>query len=125
MPALPEEVSHAWDNREGPVVLTTVDNEGVPNSIYASCVSMYGNDTIVVANNYFSKTMKNIAGGGKGSALFLTKEGKPYQIKGRIEYHQSGPIFEDMKTWNPDKHPGHGAAALKAEEVYSGATQLM
>jgi hypothetical protein len=26
-----------------------------------------------------------------------------------------------MKKWNPQKHPGHAAAALNVEEVYSGA----
>jgi hypothetical protein len=26
----------AWENRDGPVVFTTVDEQGTPNSIYAS-----------------------------------------------------------------------------------------
>jgi len=30
-----------------------------------------------------------------------------------------------MKKWNPPKHPGHAAAALKAEEIYSGAEKLL
>jgi len=30
-----------------------------------------------------------------------------------------------MKTWNPEKHPGHAAVALKVEEVYSGVEKLM
>ncbi len=29
------------------------------------------------------------------------------------------------KKWNPEKHPGHAAAALKVEEVYSGAEKLL
>jgi len=29
-----------------------------------------------------------------------------------------------MKTWNSPKHPGHAAAALRIEEVYSGAEKL-
>jgi len=125
MPALPEVVSQAWENREGPLVLSTVDKEGTPNAIYATCVSKFGDDTIVIANNYFSKTMENILAGSKGSILFITKEGKAYQLKGRIEYHQDGPVFEDMKTWNPQKHPGHAAAALKVEAIYSGAEKLL
>jgi hypothetical protein len=36
-----------------------------------------------------------------------------------------GAIFEDMKKWNPEKHPGHAAAALKVEEVYKGAERLI
>ncbi len=125
MVALPEEVSKAWDNREGPIILSTVNGDGIPNSIYATCVSKYSEDTIVIANNYFSKTLENILAGSKGSVLFITKKGKAYQIKGSIEYHQEGLLFEDMKKWNPKKHPGHAATALKVEEVYKGAEKLL
>ena len=125
MPALPARVSKAWDDREGPIILSTVDENGNPNAIYATCVSKFSEDTIVVANNYFSKTLHNILAGSKGSILFITKEKASYQIKGTIEYHQEGPIFDDMKKWNPEKHPGHAAAALKVEEVYKGAEKLL
>ncbi len=125
MTALPEEVSKAWDNREGPIILSTVNGDGIPNSIYATCVSKYSEDTIVIANNYFSKTLENIRAGSKGAVLFITKDKKSYQIKGSIEYHQTGPLFEDMKKWNPQKHPGHGATVLKVEEVYMGAVKLL
>ncbi len=125
MAVLPEEVSKEWENRKGPIVLSTVNKEGVPNSIYATCVSKYDEETLVVANNFFSKTLENITAGSTGSILFLTKENKSYQIKGTIEYHKDGPVFDDMKKWNPKKHPGHAAAALKVEAVYSGAKKLV
>jgi len=125
MAVLPEEVSKAWENRQGPIILTTVSKEGTPNSIYATCVSKYSEDTLIVANNYFSKTLKNIEAGSSGSILFITPENKSYQVKGRIEYHTDGPLFEDMKKWNPEKHPGHAATALKVEAVYKGAEQLL
>jgi len=125
MAALPEKVSQAWENREGPIILSTVDEDGHPNAIYATCVSKFSEEIIVVANNYFSKTMENIIAGSKGSILFITKEGTSYQIKGSIEYHKEGVIFDDMKKWNAKQHPGHAAAALNVEEVYSGAEKLL
>ena len=125
MAILPAIVSKEWENREGPVVFSTVDMDGNPNAVYATCTSKYSEEIIVVANNYFSKTMDNIQTGSKGSILFITKEGKSYQIKGSIEYHTSGTIYVDMKKWNPEKHPGHGAAALNVVEVYSGAEKLL
>ena len=124
MSKLPKIIDEAWVNREDRSVFTTVDEAGVPNSVYVTCTARYGGDLIVVADNYFAKTKKNIFSGSKGSVLFITKDGKAYQAKGTIEYHRDGEVFNDMKTWNPEKHPGHGAVAVKVEEVYSGAEKI-
>jgi len=123
--ALPEAVSQAWEDRNGAVVLTTVDETGKPNSIYATCVSKFDDETLVVADNFFDKTKKNIFAGSKGSMLFITNGGKAFQVKGAFEYHKEGEVFDDMKKWNPKKLPGHAAAALKVEEVYTGAEKLL
>jgi len=125
MKKIPEEVSKAWDKREGPVVFTTVDKEGSPNSIYVTCVSKYNAGTIVVANNYFDKTKTNIFSGSLGSILFITDDNKSYQIKGSIKYYTEGAIFDDMKKWLPEKYPGHAAAALEIKEIYSGSKKLL
>ena len=60
----------------------------------------------------------------KPTFLFITTNGKAYQAKGTIEYYREGEIFDDMKIWNPEKHPGHAVAALKVEEVYFGAEKV-
>jgi uncharacterized protein len=125
MKKMPEEVSKAWDKREGPVVFTTVDKEGIPNSIYATCVSKYDEETIVIANNYFEKTKKNILIGSLGSILFITDEKKSYQIKGSIRYYTDGDIFDDMKKWLPEKYPGHAAVSIDIKEIYSGSKKLL
>lgn len=124
MACLPEDVRQGWEDRDGPVILATVSTDGVPNIIYASCVAAFGDDRLVVADNYFDKTRKNLLNGGMGSLLFRCKKGKAYQVKGILEYHKDGEVFDDMKTWNPSQHPGNAAAALRIEEVYSGAEKL-
>lgn len=124
MSTLPEIVREAWGDRDGPVILATVDEDGTPNIIYATCVGLFGDGRLVVADNYFDKTRRNLLRGGKGALLFRTKQGKAYQVKGVLEYHRDGEIFDFMKSWNPPKHPGHAAAALKAEAAYSGAQRL-
>ena len=125
MSVLPKEVSTAWDKREGAIVFTTVDEDKIPNSIYATCVSKFDEETIVIADNYFHKTRNNILAGSKGSILFITDKGNAFQLKGTIEYHKEGEVFDDMKKWNPEKHPGHAATVLKVEEVYSGSEKLL
>ena len=125
MSELPETVTKAWSNRKGPAVLTTVDKNGIPNTVYVTCISIFNNDTILIADNFFNKTRQNILAGSKGSFLFITDDEKAFQIKGNIEYHKKGKIFEDMKKWNPPQHPGHAAAVLRVEEVYTGAKKLL
>lgn len=120
----PNAIINAWSERKGPLILTTVDTNGTPNSIYATCTKMLDDGSIVVADNYFKKTQENILAGSKGSILFITNDGKAYQVKGKIEYHKEGAIFDDMKSWNPKKHPGHAAAVLRVEDAYSGAEKL-
>jgi predicted pyridoxine 5'-phosphate oxidase superfamily flavin-nucleotide-binding protein len=119
-----ESVRTAWAEREGPAVLATTDAAGLPNAIYVGSLRQPGDGTVVIADNYFHKTRANILAGSRGALLFITKQQKAYQLKGRFEYHKSGPIFDDMKRWNPTKHPGVAAAALRVEEIYSGSERL-
>ena len=124
MNLLTEEVCNAWKNRNGAVVLTTIGKDGIANSIYVTCAEMYEDKQIVVADNYFNKTRENILEGSAGIILFITKEGKAYQIKGSLEYRKNGDLFDFMKCWNPERHPGHAAVVLVPEKVYSGAKQI-
>lgn len=114
-----------WENRIPAVVFTTVSDNGIPNSIYATCVSQYANDVFLVANNFFDKTLKNIRSGSKGAILFMTNEDKAFQMKGTVKHFTSGEEFDNMKSWNPERLPGHGVAVLKVEEVFSGAEKLL
>ena len=124
MATLPENVRQAWDDRDGPAIMATVNENGVPNIIYVTCVNAFDNERLVVADNYFQKTRSNLKSGAKGCLLFMDKMGKAYQVKGTFEYHTEGEIFEHMKSWNPPEHPGHAAAVLLVEEVYSGAEKV-
>lgn len=125
MTILPEQIIAAWKEREGAIVLTTVDADSTPNVIYATCVALYQNEKIVVADNYFDKTRQNIERGSKASLLFRTKGGKAYQLKGTIHYHTSGQVFDEMKRWNPAKHPGRAAAVLTVKAIYAGAKKII
>lgn len=124
MNSLPESICKAWDNRDDAVILATVDENNIPNVIYVTCVALYQNRKIVIADNYFNKTRKNILSQPKGAILFKTKDNKTYQLKGIFQHETSGELFDFMKSWNPVKHPGHAAAVFTAQEIYSGAEKL-
>lgn len=122
--SLPVEIENGWLEREGPVVLGTVDASGVPNLVYASIVSRMKDGRVAVADNYFSKTLANIHRGSRASILFITKAHKSYQIKGTLEYCTEGPLYEEMLTWADPKHPRRGVAVLNVEEAFSGSDKL-
>ena len=124
MRAIPPAVKKGWESRKGAIVFTTVNEQNIPNAIYASCVKLYDDHTILIADNYFSKTRQNINTNSTASLLFITEDNTAYQIKGSIQYHVRGRYFNDMKQWNPEKLPGHAVAIIKIKEVYSGAKRL-
>ena len=125
MAVFTNEITEAWNNREAATVFTTVSADGISNSIYATCVSKFSDDKLLIADNFFSKTKENLLNGSKfANLLFITKEGKAYQVKGTVERLTEGPEFDDMKTWNGER-PGHAVAVLHIEEVYSGAEKLV
>lgn len=125
MAKLPKEIMEFWKDKERAVVLTTVSKEGIPNSIYATCVKMYDESTILIADNYFDKTKRNLIDNEISSVLFITKEGKSIQIKGKTTLKEDGLYFDDMKKWNPEHLPGVGVAVFKVEKAYAGAEELL
>ena len=125
MATLTEIAIQAWENREGPVVLTTVGSSGIPNTIYVTCVKKISDSKIVVADNKMHKTRANIKAGCTVSLLYITSEKKAFQLKGSVQYQTSGKIFDEMKTvWLDKKYPGNAAVVIDIEEVYSGADKL-
>lgn len=120
-----DQVVQAWENRKGPAVFVTVcAAQAIPNAIYVSEIHHVPGQGFIIADNYFSKTRKNINEGSKGAILFITTEHKSFQVKGSLTYQTQGPIFENMKSWHDPKYPGVAAVLLQVEEAYSGAEEL-
>jgi predicted pyridoxine 5'-phosphate oxidase superfamily flavin-nucleotide-binding protein len=125
MERLPWEVLEDWERREGFPVLTTVDEHGLPNSVWVGSVWLEKGSYFVIGDNHFDKTRHNLQLGGPGCLLFLAPQIRGYQIKGRFEYHAQGPIFERMKRDLLDpKFPGVAAVVLRPGEVWRGAQRL-
>ena len=119
-----ELLARAWENREGPAVLATVDATKKPNAIYVGEIWFDAPEGFIVADNYFHKTRANIKNGTRGAILFITKDRKSFQAKGVMTYHTAGPVFDTMRSRHDPKHPGVAATLLRVEEAYSGAERL-
>jgi len=124
MKKIPDIVIKAWNDRKGPIVFSTVSDDAIPNAVYASCVSLLNDNKILIANNFFDKTLKNILSGSKCAILFITQDDTSYQIKGSVNYYTEGEAYENMRTWNHRHLPGHGVAVMETEEIYTGAEKI-
>jgi len=117
-------LAEAWGGRIGPAVFTTVDLSGNPNSIYVLSMKLLDDGRVLLMDNRFHKTRENIKGGSRGAFLFLAPGHKYYQVKGRLEYFSSGPLFEDFKKEIEPRFARLAAVLLHPEEIYCGAERL-
>ncbi len=124
MSSLPQSFNDAWEQREARMIFTTVNPSGEPNAVWVLCVNKLDDQRILIANNFFNKTLENIHSGSQGSLLIIAPEREAYQIKGSLEYHTDGPIFKEMKDWLDPKFAGVGAVILNIESIYYGAEKV-
>ena len=117
-------------NKQELHILSTSSKEGTPNTIYLKFLKVYNNKQILIADNKFFKTEKNLLENPKISFVVLDKENKKaYQIKGTAEIHKDDKIFEDAAKWVEEKRSGpttypKSAVVLNVEEIYCGAEKI-
>ena len=125
MSTLPDAFLDAWEKRDPRMIFTTVSSSGEPNSVWVLCTNKLDDQRILIANNFFSKTLENINSGSRGALLLIAPEREAYQIKGSLEYHTDGPVYDDMKAWLDPKFAGVGATILNIESIYYGAEKIV
>ncbi len=127
---IPKEIAEVID-REPLYIISTASKEGIPNTIYVKFLKVYDEGHILIADNKFSKTEKNLQENPKVSFVVLDKENKKaYQVKGTAEIFKEGKIFDETVEWvetersTPDTFP-KSAVLLKVDEIYSGAERIL
>ena len=118
-------------NKQELHVLSTSSKERVPNIIYLKFLKVYNDEQILIANNKFFKTEKNLLENPRIAFVVLDKENKKsYQITGTVQIHKEGKIFEETVKWveekrsSPTTYP-KSAVILNVEEIYCGAEKLI
>ena len=117
-------------NKQELHILSTSSKEGTPNIVYLKFLKVYNDEQILIANNKFFKTEKNLLENPKISFVVLDKENrKAYQIKGTAEFHKEDQIFKDTVKWVTDKklasttYPKSGII-LNVKEIYCGTEKI-
>lgn len=89
------------------VVLATAGKNGVPNAVPVNAKGIIDDETIVISDQFFNKTLANVKENPQVSVSFW--EGmNGYQLKGKAQIVTDGPIYENM------------AAAVKAKGEEKG-----
>lgn len=125
MAILPEEIFTAWESREGPSVLCTVNSKNEPNAIYASYVGIYDIERFYIVNHFMNKTHQNIEAGSKGSLLFFSDDQGAYQIKGSFIHLEQGEEYQKIIQGMPEGLPSKEVILLVASEVYTGSKRVI
>jgi len=90
----------------GVLHLATASKAGVPNVAPMGAV-MIEDDTILIANNFMNKTMKNILENPQVSVLVWNREiGNCFQLKGTAEVMKDTPAHKKMRDMLEAKKPG-------------------
>lgn len=113
--------------KQGIFVLGTADLNGTPNVVPVGAVKILDDETILISDQYFLKTLSNLKDNPKVAMSFWEADkGEGYQIKGDATIHTEGKIYEDTVQWIRDfsekiGHPlkSKGGIVIKITEIYS------
>jgi predicted pyridoxine 5'-phosphate oxidase superfamily flavin-nucleotide-binding protein len=80
------------------VVLATATKEGVPNVVPVGAKKILDEETILISDQFFDKTLKNIKE-NPYVAITIWDNHEGYQLKGTVNVETSGPRFEETARW--------------------------
>ncbi|MBN2016117.1 pyridoxamine 5'-phosphate oxidase family protein [Candidatus Dojkabacteria bacterium] len=98
----------------------TCNKQGKPNVVAVACVKVVDQDKILITDNFFNKTRKNLLENKNVALTVWNKEEEyGYQFKGPAEYFTEGKWKEIVDEMEENKGLAHKAAVLvTVKEVY-------
>ena len=106
-------------------ILATATTDGVPNAVPVGAKKMIDNETILISDQFFTKTLANMKANPKVSVSFWEGH-EGYQIKGSVTIETSGSRFEETSKWIEEMGnkigvplKSKGAVILMIDEIYN------
>lgn len=114
-------------NQVQTAVLATATSKGVVNAVPVAAKKIIDNETILISDQFFGKTLANMKENPIVAVTFWEgREG--YQLKGSVTIETSGQRFEETARWIEEMAAqkgmpikSKGAVILKIEEIYGVA----
>jgi len=123
-------------NKVPAAVLATATGDGTPNAVPVGAKKIIDDETILLSDQFFNKTLDNMKENPKVSVTFWEGH-EGYQLKGTIVIETSGKRYEETAKWiealgNAAGLPlrSKGVVILKIDEIYgvtpgAGAGKLL
>ena len=109
-------------NEDKAFAFATANREGVPNINMIGVKKIEDDETILLTDNYFDKTLANLKENTRAAIITKRAEEKLwYQLKGTCQYLNEGPKYEDFKKWVKSKkesYPAKGMVIFKVEQIF-------
>jgi predicted pyridoxine 5'-phosphate oxidase superfamily flavin-nucleotide-binding protein len=107
------------------IVLATATKTGKPNVVVVGAKKIIDDETILISDQYFDKTLANIRENPQVAVTFWERT-EGYQLKGSVTLKTSGPVFEETARWIDEtgkkfnvQLKSKGAVIVKIEEIYT------
>ena len=106
------------------VVLATSTGDGTPNAVPVGTKQILDDETILLSDQFFNKTLANMKANPKVSVTFWEGQ-EGYQLKGSVVIETSGPRYEEIAKYVEDLGnkigfplKSKGAVILKIDQIF-------
>ncbi|MHC1571902.1 MAG: pyridoxamine 5'-phosphate oxidase family protein [Methanosarcinales archaeon] len=124
MVKVPVEVKEVLSNQKI-LPVATASSEGVPNVIFVAIWKFIDDETLLLVDNFFKKTRKNLEENPSVAIVGFDGEMpnfRSYQVKGRAEITTSGDHFDEASEMSRSKElQAKAAVIVHIEEIYNAA----
>jgi uncharacterized protein len=105
-------------------ILATATGDGAPNAVPVGAKKIIDDETILISDQFFNKTLANLKANPKVAVSFW--EGyEGYQIKGTATIENSGKRYEETAAWIEDMGnkagmplKSKGAVIIKIDDIF-------
>ncbi len=105
-------------------IIATATEDGMPNAIPVGAKKIIDNETILISDQFFNKTLANLKANPK-MAISFWEGHEGYQLKGNVTIETSGKLYEETAAWIAEKSmkagfplKSKGIVLMKIEEIF-------
>jgi hypothetical protein len=102
------------------VFLATASKEGTPNVVPIGAFKLLDDETLLISDQFFNKTLKNLRENPKIAISYWGEKGG-FQIKGSITLHTNDEVFKQDVAWMKELRPNlvpKSAVVMKITEAF-------